>query len=616
MKHLEMWGGLECTLNRVGDKYVNQCEKSGHNKRLSDLKLFKDLGIKKLRYPCLWELVAPKDLDHCDWSYLDERLNELKRLDQDFIAGFLHHGSGPYYTSLIDPDFPEKLATYARLFITRYPWVNDFTPINEINTTARFSLLYGHWYPHLKDNSLFLKSVLLQCKGTALAMKEIRRVNPKARLIQTDDIGKCQSTKVLEYQRDLENERRWLTWDILCGKVTKSHPMHMYFLDNGISEKELAWFEENPCPPDVIGLNHYHLSNRYLDHRLQFFPEWSHGGNGKHEYADVGAVDTGFVDNVDPEVIFREAWERYKIPLAVTECHTRGRRESQMRWLNQVWNTAKKLQNEGICFEAVTAWSLIGSFDWNTLCTGCDNFYEPGIFDLRNHQKNPQPTAMSRMVRELAQTGEFHSPVLASEGTWKTPRRILWNAQAGQYTSLEHPEGTRPILIVGDSPLTQVFASVCGMRNLSYRIVSSSKIESRYRFSHEADIEAYNPWAIINTGDEGAISLSRITRDLNLRFLNFTASEDNDVISINPEALEIRSQTLLSLAGNSGIKAPNDFFTSTFVSELAHECLDLLIDGEKGIVPLTNVEEESWEQFALMTMIKSHQEILQEQEIR
>jgi dTDP-4-dehydrorhamnose reductase len=170
VKPLELWGGLECTLNRVEDRYVDQCEKSGHYKRLSDLKLFNDLGIKNLRYPCLWEKVAPKDLDHCDWTYLDERLGELKRLNQPFIAGFLHHGSGPRYTSLIDPDFPEKLSTFARLFARRYPWVNDYTPINEINTTARFSTLYGHWYPHLKSTTMFLRSMILQCKGTILSM--------------------------------------------------------------------------------------------------------------------------------------------------------------------------------------------------------------------------------------------------------------------------------------------------------------------------------------------------------------------------------------------------------------------------------------------------------------
>lgn len=585
-----MWGGLECTLNRVGDRYVDQCEKSGHNKRLSDLQLFKNLGIKKLRYPCLWELVAPKDLDHCDWSFLDERLGELKRLKQDFIAGFLHHGSGPLYTSLIDPDFPEKFSTYARLFIQRYPWVNDFTPINEINTTARFSVLYGHWYPHLQDNSLYLKSMILQCKGTALAMREIRRVNPKARLIQTDDLGKCQSTPELKYQCEFENERRWLTWDLLSGMVTKSHFLYQHFLDNGITEKELAWFEENPCKPDVIGINHYLLSNRYLDERLELFPEWSHGGNGKHSYADVGAVDTGFAELIDPEEIFSEAWNRYKTSIAVTECHTRGRREAQMRWLSQIWKSAQKLRAEGVDFEAVTAWSLIGTFDWHNLCTENENFYEPGIFDLRNPVKTPRETSMSLMVKQLATEGEYHSPILDSLGTWKTPRRIIWNKDEIQSLGLHHNEKAQPVVILGTrSKMSQELSKVCEERNIHFTFIHKNELDMSNRIEIEKIIMAHNPWAIINTEEHGSITLSRICRDNNLRLISFSQSEDEDIISIFPAALVIKSSETI---------APGDV--------LANECLDLLIDGEKGIIQLSEDGEISREQFTLMSVFGNH----------
>lgn len=597
MKPLEMWGGLECTLNRVGDRFINQCDKSGHSKRLTDLQLFKNLGLKKLRYPCLWELVAPKDLDHCDWSYLDERLNEMKRLKQDFIAGFLHHGSGPLYTSLIDPDFPEKLATYARLFIQRYPWVNDFTPINEINTTARFSVLYGHWYPHLKDNSLYLKSMILQCKGTVLAMREIRCVNPKARLIQTDDIGKCQSTPELKYQSDFENERRWLTWDLLCGKVVKGHPLYQHFLENGITEKELEWFEENTCSPDVIGLNHYLLSNRYLDHRLEMFPEWSHGGNGKHLYADVGAVDTSIVENIDPEIIFKEAWNRYNISIAATECHTRGRRESQMRWLDQIWKSALKLRSEGVQFEAVTAWSLIGTFDWNNLCTENENFYEPGIFDLRNPGRTPRETAMSKMVKELAMSGEFHSPILESDGVWKTPLRVILN-RTSEHNSIKLDNKARPILIIGqNSNVCQNFVRVCAERHISHEFLHSTDIDLQNRSAIEKEIELRNPWAIINTDNFGAINLARICRYKDLRMIQFSGSQDDDILSLFPSALVIRSSETI---------APGDV--------LANECLDLLIDEERGMIHLSDEGEISRELFTLMEVFG--RQSMEQEEIR
>lgn len=668
MKPLQIWGGLECTLNRVGDRFINQCEKNGHNKRLSDLKLFHELGIQKLRYPCLWELVAPKDLDHCDWSYLDERLGELKRLNQEFIAGLLHHGSGPYYTSLIDPDFPVKLATYARLFAQRYPWVNDFTPINEINTTGRFSTLYGHWYPHLTDSTMFLKSMLLQCKGTILSMREIRSINPKARLIQTDDLGKCQSTEELKDQRDFENERRWLSWDLLCGKVNKDHPLYWWFMKCGIDAQDLSWFEENACPPDVIGINHYFLSNRYLDHRLELFPDWSHGGNGQQTYADVGALDTGLVQNIDPEVLLREAWDRYGITIAITECHTRGHREQQMRWLYQVWNTCRKLKDEGVDIEAVTAWSLLGTYDWHNLCTKCEDFYEPGVFDLRSSDKTPHHTALSRMIQSLARDEKIDSPLINSDGIWKTGRRILFNAQPGQFTSLDHEHHVRPLLISGATgTLGQAFAIVCGERNIHYKLLTREEMNISDIKSVETAIDKYNPWAIINAAgyvrvDEaeddsagcfeanvvGAVNLARACKGKNIGLVNFSsdlvfdgetdssymeshavkplnvygeskAKCEEQVLSVYPESLIIRTsaffgpwdehnfvtKTLRSLASRKQVFAPRDMYVSpTYVPDLANETLNLLIDGEQGIIHLTNVGEVSWEEFAIKSAMK------------
>jgi hypothetical protein len=46
----EMWGGLECTVNRVGDRYFDQTILSGHQERLSDLARFAELGIRAIRY--------------------------------------------------------------------------------------------------------------------------------------------------------------------------------------------------------------------------------------------------------------------------------------------------------------------------------------------------------------------------------------------------------------------------------------------------------------------------------------------------------------------------------------------------------------------------------------
>ncbi|HKP47883.1 MAG TPA: hypothetical protein VJT50_14880, partial [Pyrinomonadaceae bacterium] len=144
----ELWAGIECTVNRVGDSYWDQLERGGHALRSRDLERLAELGVRTIRYPILWERTAPVSLDHPDWSWADERMQTLRDADLTPIVGLVHHGSGPAYTNILDRHFPEKLARFARAVAQRYPWVSSYTPVNEPLTTARFSCLYGHWYPH------------------------------------------------------------------------------------------------------------------------------------------------------------------------------------------------------------------------------------------------------------------------------------------------------------------------------------------------------------------------------------------------------------------------------------------------------------------------------------
>src|SRR6185369_7451583 len=116
------------------------------------------------------------------------------------IAGLVHHGSGPAYTSLLDPGFAPGLAAHAAAAARRYPWISEWTPVNEPLTTARFSALYGLWYPHARDERLFWTALVNQIEGVQLAMAEIRKVIPRARLVQTEDLGRTWATARMAQQ--------------------------------------------------------------------------------------------------------------------------------------------------------------------------------------------------------------------------------------------------------------------------------------------------------------------------------------------------------------------------------------------------------------------------------
>src|SRR5438128_2961045 len=102
---LELWGGHECTVNRVRDEWHDQTLIGGHQERPGDLELFAGLGITALRYPALWERISPHDPAQRDFRWTDERLALLQRLAVRPILTLCHHGSGPAYTNLLDPGF-------------------------------------------------------------------------------------------------------------------------------------------------------------------------------------------------------------------------------------------------------------------------------------------------------------------------------------------------------------------------------------------------------------------------------------------------------------------------------------------------------------------------------
>src|SRR6185295_20121948 len=98
----ELWGGIECTINRVNDKYKDQLLLAGHYKRPGDIERFAELGIRKLRYPVLWERHEPYQNQEIDWSWTNKQLNAIRDNIMDPIVGLLHHGSGPRFTDLCD----------------------------------------------------------------------------------------------------------------------------------------------------------------------------------------------------------------------------------------------------------------------------------------------------------------------------------------------------------------------------------------------------------------------------------------------------------------------------------------------------------------------------------
>ena len=419
---LEIWGGAEYTCNRVGDRYFDQLDLSGHARRLSDLHLFAGLGLSALRCGVLWE----RQHREPSWNEPDAYLDAVRDAGIRPIVGLVHHGSGPRHTSLLDPEFAPQLAAYAGQVAARYPWVDAYTPVNEPNTTARFAGRYGVWYPHHASSHSYLRALLHQVKGVVLSMRAIRAVRSDAKLVQTDDLGGFCSTPELQTTAELMNERRWLAYDLLYGSVDRQHPVFPHLREGGLSEGEILWFRDNPCPPDVVGVNYYVLSDRFLDHRVDLFPDRYRSAEGC--FADIEAVrvEQARVEGYAP--ILAEAHRRYGLPIAITEVHLGDAVEEQIRWAAEAWAAAQQARARGIGCQAMTFWALMGSYFWNSLVTADNGHYEPGVFDLRFGE--PRPTALADVIRQLSRGEAPRHPALGAPGWWRKASRVLFDGEA------------------------------------------------------------------------------------------------------------------------------------------------------------------------------------------
>lgn len=622
---LELWGGLECTSARIGDAYRDQVRETGHDRRPEDLDDLARMGFRTLRYPVLWESVSPDRPDAADFGWHDSRLGRLRELGIGPIAGLCHHGSGPRYTDLLDPEFPRKLARHAARVARRYPWIELYTPINEPLTTARFSCLYGHWYPHRRDVGDFLFALVNQCRATVLAMRAIRRVNPDAKLVQTEDFGRVFSTEALAYQADYENGRRWLTFDLLCGTVDRHHPWWRIFRRHGIEERHLRAFADPEARPDIVGINHYLTSERFLDERVELYPPHLVGGNGRDRYADVEAVRMPLPQGeLGPAARLREVWERYRRPIAVTEVHHGSTRDEQMRWLQEVWRAALAVRRDGADVRAVTAWALFGALDWNSLLTRRDGIYEPGAFDIR--APRPRPTALARQCEEIIRTGDARHAILEAPGWWKRPERFYSTPPSRSGDAAQPPVAAKVLVAGPDGPLREAIVRAAGWRGLPLHVVAPG--EERLRALD--GLSAGTIWAVISLPGEPASSEDALASACGRHGRPFLAIGIGPIFAGDParpadeddpllpesdaalrearlrracaDALLVRAGLLFgpawadplvaaALTGTAAEDVPESgpaLVSPTYLPDLAHVALDLLIDREVGIRHLVN----------------------------
>ncbi len=407
MKHrFEIWASPEPTFARIGAAtWRDQLAETGHEARPGDIDLLAGLGVAASRYPVLWEKHAVRDPAPYDFSWARERLDALRARGVEPVVTLLHHGSGPAHTSLVDPDFPMHFARYAGAVARAFPWIRRWTPINEPLTTARFSTLYGHWYPNGRDDhAAFGRAVTNEALAMLLGMEAIRAHVPAAQFVVTEDL---QSFTSLDRATDAfvahKRERSFLSIELVMGRVLPGHPLHAYLTDRcGIEPSRLRAIAERACAPDLIGWNYYPNSERTLD-----------------------IDERGIVRNrpsrevletpISPRPLLEAAHERLGLPFGLGEVHVNASVEGRIRWLAQRYGDLAALERAGLPVRMLGSWAVFGMVDWDSLLTRREDYREDGAFTFAPASQAPRPTALAEAVRALAR-GEALAP--EGEAQW------------------------------------------------------------------------------------------------------------------------------------------------------------------------------------------------------
>ena len=102
------------------------------------------------------------------------------------IVDLCHFGLPDWLGNFQNPDFPELFIGYTRAFANRFPWVQLYTPVNEMYICARFSALYGWWNEQLASDYAFVRALKHLVKANVLAMHTILALRPDAIFIQSE----------------------------------------------------------------------------------------------------------------------------------------------------------------------------------------------------------------------------------------------------------------------------------------------------------------------------------------------------------------------------------------------------------------------------------------------
>jgi beta-glucosidase len=372
--------GIENSNPTLGRRRVDQMELCRHyEKWRTDFDKVQELGLSFLRYglPLHRVFLGP---DRYDWSFSDIVFNDLKRRNILPIADLCHFGVPDWIGNFQNPDFPQLFAQYSDAFARRYPWIQLYTPINEMFICALFSASFGWWNEQLQNDKAFVTALKHIVKANVLAMHSIVRARSDAIFVQSEssEYFHAENPQAIK-PAEIRNAKRFLSLDLNYGHRVDSE-MYEFLMDSGMTREEYHFFLQHNLRHHCILGNDYYVTN---EHRVTAEDKTYPAGEvfGYHE-------------------ITRQYFDRYHLPVMHTETnlHQGPRGDEAVYWLRKQWANLLRLRNNGVPMVGFTWYSLTDQVDWDTA--------------LRENNGRINPVGLYDMDRNIRPVGEAYKSLI------------------------------------------------------------------------------------------------------------------------------------------------------------------------------------------------------------
>lgn len=329
-----------------------------------------ELRIGCLRYgpPLYKSFLGPSRFD---WEFADLTFGELDARGIIPIADLCHFGVPDWIGDFQNPDFPELFARYAKAFAERYPWVQLYTPVNEMFVCATFSAAYGWWNEQLQSDRSFVTALKHIVKANVLAMHAILAVRPDAIFVQSEstEYFHAANPKAIG-PAEVLNERRFLSLDLNYGHRVNSE-MYRFLSDNGMTDQDYDFFMNEHLKSHCIMGNDYYSRNEHM--------------------VDAKGATESCGEIFGYNEITRQYYDRYGLPVMHTEtnaCEGPDGNEA-VYWLRKEWANVLRVRNSGVPIVGFTWYSLTDQVDWDIALREQRGHVNPlGLYDL---DRKPRP---------------------------------------------------------------------------------------------------------------------------------------------------------------------------------------------------------------------------------